>query len=293
MDHPIRIVALRTGLSPAVLRAWERRYPGIRPDRSDAGRRLYSEPLVRRLELLARLTAEGHRIGDIAGLGMEELSELASAAVPRRPATDEAYGAVGPLDYPGLYRALEEACVGFGRLEIADGMVFPLLRRVKAAVGSGELREMHLRFVESCLRTVLSKFLVPRRGDESRPTAVVASPLDIGQDVGLIAGAIHIDAAGYTPLLLGQGVPAEEIASAARSVNAAAVVVGLSVDSYSLQAYDALCRIRSLAPPTTSLYFGGSMPDRLREDLTEVGISYLHDMRELRRALSEGLAAGA
>jgi len=40
--YPVRVVAARTGLSPHVLRAWERRYQVVVPTRSEGGQRLYS-----------------------------------------------------------------------------------------------------------------------------------------------------------------------------------------------------------------------------------------------------------
>ena len=47
--HPIRVVAQRTGLTPATLRAWERRYRVVEPSRSEGGQRLYSDADVERL----------------------------------------------------------------------------------------------------------------------------------------------------------------------------------------------------------------------------------------------------
>ncbi|NIS60351.1 MAG: MerR family transcriptional regulator, partial [Proteobacteria bacterium] len=50
--HPIRFVARQTGLTPHVIRAWERRYNAIVPGRSPTNRRLYSEGNIERLGLL-------------------------------------------------------------------------------------------------------------------------------------------------------------------------------------------------------------------------------------------------
>ena len=41
--HPVRVVTQRTGLSPDLLRAWERRYRIVEPRRSAGGQRLYSD----------------------------------------------------------------------------------------------------------------------------------------------------------------------------------------------------------------------------------------------------------
>ena len=64
-QFPIRAVARMTGLSVDTLRAWERRYQAVVPDRGDRGR-VYTDRDVERLKLLAGLVANGHAIGSIA-----------------------------------------------------------------------------------------------------------------------------------------------------------------------------------------------------------------------------------
>jgi len=69
----ISAVSQRTGLSPHVIRVWERRYGAVRPERAANGRRTYSEQDINRLSLLSRLVNLGQRIGQVAGLGTNEL----------------------------------------------------------------------------------------------------------------------------------------------------------------------------------------------------------------------------
>ena len=64
--HPIQVAARRAGLSPHVLRAWEKRYGDVvAPGRSAGGRRLYSDADIERLRLLHEATRAGRRIGDV------------------------------------------------------------------------------------------------------------------------------------------------------------------------------------------------------------------------------------
>ena len=74
--YPVRLVAVRTGLTPHVLRAWERRYGVVSPARTDGGQRLYSDLDIERLRLLRRLTDRGHAIRRIALLPIAELARL-------------------------------------------------------------------------------------------------------------------------------------------------------------------------------------------------------------------------
>src|SRR5829696_7924106 len=81
-QHPVRLVANLTGLSPHVLRAWERRYGVVAPHRSQGGQRLYSDQDVERLRRLRLLTAKGHSISRIATLSLPELERLEAEAPP-------------------------------------------------------------------------------------------------------------------------------------------------------------------------------------------------------------------
>ena len=73
--YEISAVARMSGLSPHVLRVWERRYSVVEPRRSDNQRRQYSQTDVDRLILLKRLVDHGHAIGSVASLSMDQLSD--------------------------------------------------------------------------------------------------------------------------------------------------------------------------------------------------------------------------
>ena len=72
----MRVVTARTGLSPHVLRAWERRYEAVAPGRSAAGQRLYSDADVDRLALLLRATQAGRAIGQVVRIPVDELARF-------------------------------------------------------------------------------------------------------------------------------------------------------------------------------------------------------------------------
>lgn len=74
--HSIRTVSRQTGLSPHVIRAWEKRYQTVRPARSEGKQRLYSESDIERLLLLRRATEAGFSIGTIASLSVDSLRSL-------------------------------------------------------------------------------------------------------------------------------------------------------------------------------------------------------------------------
>lgn len=79
LQHPIQVVSRLTGLSPHVIRVWEKRYGAVVPARTGTNRRLYLDEEVERLRLLARATEAGHKIGIIAKLGLEDLRRLVAS----------------------------------------------------------------------------------------------------------------------------------------------------------------------------------------------------------------------
>ena len=74
--HPMGAVAQRTGLSSDVIRAWERRYGVVSPERSSGGHRLYSDADVEKLRLLHRLTLAGRQIGGLVQLEQSALRRV-------------------------------------------------------------------------------------------------------------------------------------------------------------------------------------------------------------------------
>ncbi|MEW8038026.1 MAG: MerR family transcriptional regulator [Candidatus Thiodiazotropha sp.] len=63
---PIRVLAERTGVATSTLRAWERRYNLLTPQRTPKGHRVYSEQDARIVERVVELLREGHSLGTIA-----------------------------------------------------------------------------------------------------------------------------------------------------------------------------------------------------------------------------------
>lgn len=79
------VAARLAGLPVETLRVWERRYGISDTSRSAHGQRLYSDAQVRRLRLMKQLVDQGHPIGALAQLPLEQLGALAVVTMPRAP----------------------------------------------------------------------------------------------------------------------------------------------------------------------------------------------------------------
>ena len=146
LRHSIKVVARRTGLSPHLIRAWEKRYSTTQPERNDGNRRLYTFEDIDRLTLLKRATDAGHSIGDVARLRTDQLTllmaqdsglpggEVRKESVASSAVSDvglhvaDAFAAVEAMDSGRLEAVLERASVECGQVRLLNDVIVPLDR---------------------------------------------------------------------------------------------------------------------------------------------------------------------
>ena len=61
--YSIGDVAERCGINPVTLRAWQRRYGLVKPQRSEGGHRLFDEEDIQRIEEIKRWISNGVPVG--------------------------------------------------------------------------------------------------------------------------------------------------------------------------------------------------------------------------------------
>jgi MerR family transcriptional regulator, light-induced transcriptional regulator len=239
--HPIRVVSRRTGLTPAVLRAWEKRYGVVVPERSEGGQRLYSDDDVKRLSLLRRAVEEGRAISQVTGLSTEELEGLVREDESERlraPGPDLLHSstsgeilslaekAVRDLDPYGLERVLTRSAMSLPVITVLDEIVTPLLASIGTAWREGIYGPGHEHLATVQIRRFLEWLLGTVGQDHRAPVLVTATAAGERHELGALLSAVSGAAEGWRAVFLGPDLPAEEIALAAMRLEAE--VVGLS-----------------------------------------------------------------
>ena len=299
--HPIRIVALRTGLSAHRIRIWERRYHAVDPDRSPTNRRFYSEADVERLSLLGRAVQQGRSIGQVAAMPTESLRSLLDTddvavrwvanAVQRagkncsaRGVVEACIAAVEAFDTRRLEDALQRARVNLGRTVLLEEVVGVLFERVGEMWRKGTLRASHEHLVSATVRNLLSTMISPPT-DADAPALVATTPAGQVHEFGALLAAATAASEGWNVTYLGPSLPAEEIAAAAARCQARAValsVVHPGDDSRLAQELQGLLR---LLPRGTSLLVGGRAVRGYAAALEAAGARILDDLAALRGEL--------
>jgi DNA-binding transcriptional MerR regulator/methylmalonyl-CoA mutase cobalamin-binding subunit len=298
--HPIRVVAERTGVSPNLLRAWERRYEVVEPGRSAGGQRLYSDADVERILLLRRASDAGRTIGSLAGLGNAELQRLLDED---RAAQEELEGrepgpegaseqvraaldAVEALDPAGLERILRREVVSLGADRFLEDLVTPVLVSIGQGWRLGRLRPAHEHVAVAVIKQVLGWMLERARSTSTGPTLVMGTLTGERHELGALLAATAAALEGWNVVFMGQDLPPEEIALTAQSVKAD--VVGISVVNPT--DWEELPRqIVSLVaelPTGVPVFLGGAAATdtaRLVADLRVRAVASLGDFRSLLR----------
>lgn len=296
---PIRVVSQQTGLSAHVIRIWEKRYRAVEPVRTPTNRRRYTQAEIERLQLLRRATELGHSIGTVARLTLAELSQLVgaaspAAAVPRnnpaptRPGGDHqsrCLEAIRRLDAPALEQALERAALELGSQGVLRKLVAPLAQQVGQLWQQGELTVAQEHFATAVIRTFVGNLARPFALPDCAPNLIVATPAGQLHELGAVLVAAAAATLGWRVTYLGVGLPATEIAGAARQNDARAVALSIvyPADDPALPAE--LASLRRQLPPHVAILTGGRAATAYRATLDRLGAEVLTGLDDFYQAL--------
>jgi methylmalonyl-CoA mutase cobalamin-binding subunit len=299
---PMRLVAERTGLSPDVLRAWERRYGVVHPGRSPGGQRWYSEADVARLRLLARAVETGRNNASVAHVDTatltaivrsEEASTLARTtphALAAQPFLAEALGAVESLDGPALECTLRQATLRLSTDELLDGVIGPLVRAAGDRWHAGTFTPAHEHLATSAVRRLLGWLTDQYAPGPDAPAVLVTTPAGQWHELGAALCAATAAAIGWRVVYLGPNLPSQVIADAA--VLSTARVVALSVvfpEDDPLMDGE-LRALRAALPDEVRIVVGGAATPAYKPSLDAIGATVVADLVSLRHWLSSQTA---
>ncbi len=260
MTYSVGAAARITGLSPELLRAWERRYGIVEPLRTEGGNRLYRGSDLERLRLIKAAVDRGQRISRVARLDGEALRELAEpeGAAPRATALlDPVLDALERLDGPEAQRLLGMQLATLGPSRFARDLVVPLVGEMGERWSEGRLEVAAEHLGTSVLRTLLGSALQPNALALGGPRVVFSTPSGERHEIGLHIAALTALGAGVLPIFLGPELPVEDLLSAVEGSNASALALSV-VTAMPAQVDRTLAALRAGLPSSCELWVGGS-----------------------------------
>ncbi|MCW3054724.1 MAG: transcriptional regulator, MerR family [Chthonomonadales bacterium] len=296
-EHTIQKAAQLAGLTPHTIRAWERRYGVLTPERTPSNQRLYTDAEVEKLALLQKVVQSGHRIGQVAGLPLEELRGLVFAQplsdgaeeetvlIEKAPVLEECLLAIERFDPEALEHALARAAARLGAAAMIDQVVVPLLEHLGAGWRDGNVRIADEHIASTVLRTYLMRTLGSFQPPKPSPLLVVTTPTGQNHEFGALLAAVTATLQGWRVLYLGANLPADEIAGAVHRAGAQAIALSIVYPPDDLRLSDELPALRRSLGDSLPILIGGRGANAYHAILTEIGALVPGDLQGLRTEL--------
>jgi DNA-binding transcriptional MerR regulator/methylmalonyl-CoA mutase cobalamin-binding subunit len=219
----------RTGVGADTLRAWERRYGLLHPERSEGGFRLYGPQDEQRVTGMKALIDSGVSAAEAARLALQ--SPPPGAAASPAPGQRAPEGRAERLclgleafDEAEANAILDEALASLTVEAVADHFVLPAMRSIGERWESGEVTVAQEHFATVVLR---SRMLSIGRnwGAGSGPRALLACPPGEDHDLGLVVFGVVLRNRGWRVTYLGPDTPIETIRETVAELRPEAIVI--------------------------------------------------------------------
>jgi MerR family transcriptional regulator, light-induced transcriptional regulator len=269
---PVRIGELsrRVGVTPEVLRAWERRYGILSPGRTEGGFRLYGEDDERRIRRMLQHLEQGLSAAEAARLARAEppaqLDPVAEAADGSGTPTAAALGvqmrdALDDFDDVAAHAVLDRLLGSYPLETVLGEAVLPYLHELGERWAHAEVSVAQEHFASALVRGRLLA-LARGWGRGRGPHALLACVPGDQHDLGLICFGLALRAHGWRITYLGADTPLPTLIETADQLQPALVVVSAAVPEL---AHGVLGGLRQLACVAPLGLAGGGTDARLAE----------------------------
>jgi DNA-binding transcriptional MerR regulator len=255
---PVRIGELsrRVGVTPEVLRAWERRYGLLSPTRTDGGFRLYGEDDERRVRRMLQHLDQGLSAAEAARLARADqpapLDPVAgtddgNGAPPAAALSEQLRDALDRFNDVGAHSVLDRLLGSYPLESVLRDAVLPYLHKLGERWARGEASVAQEHFASALLRGRLLA-LARGWGRGRGPHALLACVPADQHDLGLICFGLALRAHGWRITYLGADTPLPTLIETADLMQPALVVVSAALPELAQNALGGLRELACVAP---------------------------------------------
>lgn len=269
--YTIKAVSERTGVRPVTLRAWERRYDLLDPERLDNNYRLYSE---RDIQILRWIT---HRLDDGLSISnaVREYKNLRDNGIwpESLPSVLPPEPSKTPRFSPEVYsNKLFEALIKHNETqakEILDAVqsmydlntiffeiMSPCLYKIGDAWYRGEIRIATEHFASAFIRGILMKLLQAFPVYSSAPSIMVGCAPEEFHEIASLMLAVLLRREGYQVEFLGPDLPVDDLVLYAGDVSPDMIILSASFEHSARPLFRMQAELDKL-PSKPKLGFGG------------------------------------
>jgi len=236
---PIRVLAEKTSLSTSTLRAWERRYGLLKPQRTPKGHRLYGQADIKRISKILNLLDDGHSLPMIAdmlsdGASKDVISENSNVTQSAELSSiwegfiHSTLEATSDFNIERIDAVFNEASSLYPIDMVTDRLIMPTLAELGTAwqqKTEGGIAEEH--FYSSWLKNRLGARFHHGYSQARGARIICACAPGIYHEIGLMLFSLSALARGYRVLYFGADLPLNELQYLAKRSAAKAIVIGM------------------------------------------------------------------
>jgi DNA-binding transcriptional MerR regulator len=213
---PIRTVSSLTGVNAVTLRAWERRYNLITPQRTPKGHRLYTHKDVERINHVVDLLNQGISVSHVKPLLDQTPGEVLAPATRDDGDTwkshqEKMLTAIEKFDEPALDSTYNDALSLYPVDIVNQRLTTPLLRLLGERWKKRQLGIAEEHFFSVYLRNKLGTRIHHMNQRGNGPLLLLACLPGELHEIGLLFFALAAVNAGYRVLILGANTPLQQI----------------------------------------------------------------------------------
>ena len=297
-NFPIRVLAEKTGVAPTTLRAWERRYGLLKPERTPKGHRLYSVKDVEVVSRIVKLLNENFTISKaINEIKLEDMQEQANSdTLESAPSTEHwelfqkrFLGAIEKFDDNKLDALYNEALSLYPIDLVSSQILHPLLSQLGQRWTEREAGIAEEHFFSSYLRNKVGARVHHASGKSKGSRLLLACVPGEFHELGSLLFGLSAMTRGYRLLFLGADLPLDQVRAVAQTATIDGVVLSAVNVNIRGQIARELDQLAEVLP--CPLMLGGSAPEAIVESVNKKIIVLGNDYRQALEILEQQIPA--
>lgn len=269
--YTIKAVSERTGVRPVTLRAWERRYDLLDPDRLENNYRLYSERDIQVLRWITHRLDDGLSISNAVreyknlrenGIWPEALPSVLPPEPSKSPRfspevySNKLYEALIKHNETQAKEILDAVQSMFDLKTIFFEIMSPCLYEIGEAWYRGEIRIATEHFASAFIRGILMKLLQAFPVYSSAPSIMVGCAPEEFHEIASLMLAVLLRREGYQVEFLGPDLPVDDLVLYAGDVSPDMIILSASFEHSARPLFRMQAELNKL-PTKPKLGFGG------------------------------------
>lgn len=269
--YTIKVVSERTGVRPVTLRAWERRYDLLDPDRLDNNYRLYSERDIQIIRWITHRLDDGlsisNAVREYKGLRGESIwPEALPSILPPEPSkepgfppehyADKLYEAFIDHNETEAKRIVDEVQSMFGLKTIFFEIFSPCLYKIGDAWYRGEIRIATEHAASAFVRAILMQLLQAFPVYSQAPKLLIGCGPEEFHEIAPLMLAVLLRREGYQVEFLGADLPVEDLVFYAEDTSPDMIILSAGFD-YTARPLFKMQSMLDKLPTQPKLGYGG------------------------------------